>query len=369
MQILYAPKLWVLALLAAISLPVSAQSLIIRRTTQTEIPTQVDGNSPSFWRDGQFRYLTSTGRPVILEGAGPLSLGGALPIALDRMEHMPMWIESVWQDEDGTLYGWYHHEPGGLCVGNTLTAPEIGAAISRDGGSSFEDLGIVLKSGDPLDCNAKNGFFAGGHGDFSVILDRDRTYFYFLFTNYGGGVESQGIAVARLAFEDRGNPTGAVRKYYDGDWTEPGVGGRVTPAFPAAVSWQSEKTDSLWGPAISWNTYLEQYVILLNHACCATNWPQEGIFATFVSDLSNPSTWAAPYRILNNIGFGPGYYPQVVGLNDGETDSISGQAARLYIQGRSYWEIEFSTEPPDTSLDPVDPNPPERTQLARRRRT
>ena len=35
-------------------------------------------------------------------------------------------------------------------------------------------------------------YFSGGHGDFSVVLDREQKFFYFLFTNYGGPVETQG---------------------------------------------------------------------------------------------------------------------------------------------------------------------------------
>src|SRR5207247_10750632 len=73
--------------------------------------------------------------------------------------------------------------------------------ISKDGGHSFDDLGIILTSGDSPNCNAGNGYFAGGHGDFTVVVDPWRFYFYFYFTNYGGS--SQGIAGARLPFSDR----------------------------------------------------------------------------------------------------------------------------------------------------------------------
>src|SRR4051812_43790627 len=204
-----------------------AQSAEVIRAPASEIPTRVDGNSPSFWFEGLFNYITSTGAPVIVEGDDQFELYGPQFIAVDRMDHTPMWIESVWLDTDGTVYGWYHHEPGGICVGSDLTAPEIGAAVSRDGGKSFEDLGIVLRSGDPVDCSAKNGFFAGGHGDFSVILDRERAYFYFLFTNYGGDAESQGIGMARMAFTDRAHPQGMVSKFFEGGWTEPGTGGKL----------------------------------------------------------------------------------------------------------------------------------------------
>jgi len=268
-------------------------------------------------------------------------------------------------DEDGAVYGWYHHEPGGICVGNNLTAPEIGAVVSRDGGKTFEDLGIVLRSGDTVDCSAKNGFFAGGHGDFSVILDRERTYFYFLFTNYGGDPEQQGIAMARLAFHDRASPQARVWKFFEGGWTEPGTTGKVTPVLHTRVSWQRADTDSFWGPAIHWNTHLEKYVVLLTRACCEPNWPQDGIYVTFNADLSRPQAWSMPQLVLTEIILGPGYYPQVIGVGPGESDTLAGEVARLYLQGKSGWEIVFSTLPPPDQDDTHEPDLPREESVRR----
>ena len=107
--------------------------------------------------------------------------------------------------------------------------------------------------------------------------------------------------------------------------------------------------DSFWGPAIHWNTHLESYVVLMNHACCAPGWPQDGIHASFNADLSDPRGWSRPEEILWHIGFGPGFYPQVMGMGAGETDTVAGQKARLFIQGRSRWEVVFgrTDEMPD----------------------
>lgn len=294
-----------------------AQRVELSSAPEVAIPFRVDGNSPAVWRDGRFHFFTSDGTPVTAEGADQFTLSGVKNIVVDRADHLPMWIEAAWADSDGTIYGWYHNEPGGVCSGGKLTAPRIGAVVSYDGGSTFFDLGLVLTSGDAPDCSAKNGFFAGGHGDFSVILGRDQTYFYFLFTNYGGDPAGQGVAIARMAFEDRRMPVGAVRKYFNGEWVEPGLGGRVSPIFPAAVSWQRSDTNSFWGPAIHWNSNADSYVVLLNHACCAPGWPQDGIYVSFNPDLGNPLGWTAPRRILGDIGWGPGFYPQVIGLGPG----------------------------------------------------
>jgi hypothetical protein len=97
------------------------------------------------------------------------------PVGIDSRANLPMWIEAAFLDDDQRLWAWYHHEPGGLCAGSSLTAPKIGALVSEDGGRTFRDLGIVLEDGHPIRCDSKNGFFAGGHGDFSVIRNRDKT--------------------------------------------------------------------------------------------------------------------------------------------------------------------------------------------------
>lgn len=286
---------------------------------------------------------------MISRGASQFSRHRSEKVVVDRFDHFPMWIEAAWQDDDGTLYAWYHHEPGGVCSGVELTAPRIGAVVSYDEGRTFFDLGLILTSGDPVDCTAKNGFFAGGHGDFSVILDRDGSYFYFFFSNYGGDAAGQGIAMARLSFEDRGNPAGAVWKYFSGGWDEPGLGGQVTPVFPVAVPWQQPDTNSFWGPSIHWNTFLESYVVLLNHACCRPKWPQAGIYVSFNPDLSNPALWSIPQKILDRP---PAYYPEVLGTGPDETDTVVGQVGRFYVQGRSTWQIIFSQVepfPPDTT--------------------
>lgn len=307
------------------------------------LPTTIDGNTPFVWRDGYIHMFSSTGTPWISHA--PTQWGAWESQPLEFLgEHKPVWFESAWVEEDGTILAWYHHEPEGVCgAKGGLTAPKIGAAVSYDGGLTMEDLGIVLESGDPVDCNARNGFFAGGHGDFSVIPDFSTGYFYFLFTNYGGALEGQGVATARLAFADRFQPAGAVWKYFEGDWTEPGLKGKVTPVFPAFQAWQRQDADSWWGPAVHWNTYWNRYVVLLNRACCATKWPQEGIYMASTLDISRPATWSWPQKIMDKseIGSSPGYYPQILGFGPGESDTIAGNVARLFVHGVSKWEIVF----------------------------
>lgn len=333
----------------------------LRGASLVSFPTATDGNTPSFWRDGQLHLFSSIGRPVqISDWNSERQEWTTTNVDVGPLVDKAIWMEAAWVDADGTVFGWYHHEPHEAADTSTLTAPKIGAVVSFDGGRTVHDLGFVLVSGDPLDPEAKNGAFTGGHGDFSVVLDRNREYFYFFFTNYGGDPASQGIVAARLAFADRFEPAGKVYKYYNGAWEEPGLGGRVTPIFPAARAWQNADPDSFWGPAVHWNTHLNEFVMLLNHAHGEPGWTQEGIYVSYANDLSRPDTWKAPEKILGTSGFPDWglFYPQVMGLDAGGSDTEAGATARFYINGISAWEIDFVADdeltlPPEGATIPV----------------
>lgn len=330
---------------AAVASRLLAQEARLRPAEELSFPSPTDGNSAAFWWDGELRLFTSIGWPLRLSraenqfGAWETSRVGARDFR-DRT----LWVEAAWVDTDGTVFGWYHHEPGGLYEDSYLTAPKIGALVSFDGGESVHDLGFILESGDELDDDARNGFFAGGHGDVSVVLDRERTYFYFFFTNYGGPAESQGIVTARLAYADRFKPAGRVQKYFQGAWSEPGLGGRTTPIFRAARTWHHRDPDSFWGPSVHWNTHLGCYVMLMNHAQGDPGWAQEGIYITYGVDPEVPGKWSKALKLLDatEIPNWSTFYPQVMGMESGGTDSQAGRVARFYLNGTSKHEIVFS---------------------------
>ena len=84
------------------------------------------------------------------------------------------------------------------------------------------------------------------------------------------------------------------------------------------------RNDVFWGPSIHWNTYLEQYVMLLNRAK-DDQFGQEGIYVSFSPTLQ-PQDWSAPAKIMN----GGGWYPQVIGGEAGSRHrSAGGQACAL----------------------------------------
>ncbi len=286
------------------------------------------GHSP-----GLVRFITSKGQTdVVVDMANPTTASCAIDMGAEIDPCAP--VKAVAIGLDGARSP---EKKNGSVVYPPPAPLDKMSFTPYDGGSSFLDLGIVLRSGDPANCEARNGYFAGGQGDFSVIPDRDGNYFYFLFGNYGGDPSTHGVAVARLAAEDLLFQSGAVWKYYRGEWSEHGLDGRVTPVFPAAAGWDGPNTDAFWGPSVHWNTAVRQYVIFLNRACCSPGWPQEGIYISMTPDLAEPSSWAHPARLLD----AEDWYPSLHGAAPGETSSEAGARGRLYVRGASAWEVVF----------------------------
>jgi hypothetical protein len=256
-------------------------------------------------------------------------------------------------DEGGTWYGFYHNEmPAEGCGRPDLTMPRIGAARSSDRGGTWEDLGIVLEAprgGEA--CDTRNQYFAGGVGDLSVMLDRAHTDLFLFFSQYSRMPAGQGVAVARLPWAARDEPTGRVDVWQDGIWRpahverangDAGDGWTYPPGtslFPGRYSWHDgdDVTDMFWGPSVHWNTALQRYVMLLNRAK-DERFGQDGTYVSFATALDDPSAWSTPQKLLD----GGLWYPQIVGLEPGGTDRQAGARARFFTGGMSNYFVEFS---------------------------
>jgi len=268
-------------------------------------------------------------------------------------------MESTYRDDDGTLYGWFHNEVPNLCPPRTDDIPgypvvtRMGALKSKDNGAHWQDLGFIFEpSPQSIRCDTEDKWYAGGMGDFCVVADAKREYFYFFFTNYPPDFSEQGICIARMRYADRDNPRGKVWVWHQGHWNEPAVAGHATPIFPATVDITRKDGKTFWGPSIHWNTYLNQYVMVLNRIQ-DTTWSTEGLYITFSRDLGDADGWTKPRKIMDRDEAvhadptkpGNGWYVQVMGTAKGETDKLAAQVARLFVDGRSRWEIVFSKQP------------------------
>jgi hypothetical protein len=326
------------------------------------LPGAVDSNSPAVWLleggEPQLRVLTSTsGWPSLAVGAGLGRLGPATPVGWINHPGHGVWMESVITDDFGTWYGFYHNEiPAELCDREDRMLPRIGAARSHDAGVTWEDLGPILEAPPGWhECATPNRYFVGGVGDVSVVLDQEGKYLYLFFSQYSRYAWAQGVAQARLLWAARDEPVGRVEVRADDIWRpathhmevdeagqqhaswvyDPG-----TPLLPVLHPWHDadRATDAFWGASVHWNTHLQQYVMLVNRTK-DEQFGQEGIYVAYTPTLEDPGAWTVPTRLIG----GGSWYPQVVGLQQGQgTDAVAGARARYFQGGVSNYFIDFA---------------------------
>ena len=102
--------------------------------------------------------------------------------------------------------------------------------------------------------------------------------------------------MARMVWADRDAPGGRVDLWNQQAWVPPSEfvaddGGQAsasrwiypagTPLFPTTRGWHDADgvADAFWGPSVHWNTYLSQYVMLLNRTS-DVNFTPEGIYVS-----------------------------------------------------------------------------------------
>ena len=324
--------------------------------TMTWPGPRTDANSPLVWIENTLTLFFNNwhfadGRAYSRIATGPdlnnLETRGFVTIGDDpKLTHR--WFESVIRLENGDLFAFFHSEEGVPCS-FYIKSPQIGVALSQDNGYTWQNLGFILES--PIsenNCDAKNGFFSNGVGDFSVLLDKKQEYVYIYFANYpmNDQVEDQGISAARIRVSDLFNPTDKAWRWYQGSYSEPGMGGRSSALFKVGKNFNFSDPDSFWGPALHFNTYLNKYVMVMPRTQGGNPptlvWPTEGIYMTLSDDLTDPKSWSEPVKIAQ----GGYWYPQFVGINpnDQETDSKIGKWARFFLEGESKYLVQFKDQ-------------------------
>jgi hypothetical protein len=180
----------------------------------------------------------------------------------------PYMLGGMWYDEaEKKLYAPMHCEtPGYPTTDNPAPSSptinrQIHLATSTDKGLTWQYEGPLVTRDDPAKPHMAGSEFSGlwwdgGDGDFQLFVDRQGGYFY-LFSNHytfpKPGVTSGGWSavggfmrhrVARCAIRDKMAP-GKWHKFYNGNWSEPGLGGR---------------SSNVSGYYVMYNTYLKKYL-------------------------------------------------------------------------------------------------------------
>jgi hypothetical protein len=301
--------------------------------------------------------------------------------------HGAVWFETLYKDpkdtSEKTLYALYHNEnypstlpydsvtgvgyldvkwPQGLKGPETKTAVcRIGIMKSVDGGHSWQDKGIILQdyqSSMILRPHNSGINFAGGTGDPSAVANGN--YLYIFYGEYGyprtydsasydrnAEWKGQCISIARIPLSDLDNPAGKAKR-----WDGKGFNARADSAGAPVASLQiplaegggpasSPTAKYYWGPSVSWNNYLQSWVMLMAKAE-GPSWKGNSIYISFnanadIGEGNNSQQWTTPTLFLQKPGHTI-WYPSLQPLNTAEdkakryTSLNLGQKARLFYK-------------------------------------
>lgn len=313
--------------------------------------------------------------------------------------HGAVWFETVYQDpkdqEGKTLYAIYHNEnypatlpyqaatgegyidvkwPQGLRGPTSAAAVcRIGVMKSTDGGRSWMNKGLFIEDLQPrmiLKPHNTSLTFAGGVGDPSAVASGD--YLYLFYGEYGfpGSYDSstydpvkewsgQCISVARIRLTDLDNPVGKARRWNGNSFAvpynkvgKPVAALQIPPAAGGGPA-SSGKGKFHWGPSVSWNTYLNCWVMLMGEVE-GPSWQGSSIYISFNKnrDLGykkNAQEWTRPEVLVNKPGHVL-WYPSLQPLNTAEdiknkyTCLRLGQKARLFYKDMHAGKNEYLSE-------------------------
>lgn len=313
--------------------------------------------------------------------------------------HGAVWFETVYQspqDTSGkTLYAVYHNEnyPATLPYDSTtgvgyinekwpqgLTGPTSPAAVCRigimksvNGGRSWENKGIFIEDLQPrmiLKPYNTSNTFAGGVGDPSAVASGDYLYLFYGEYGYPGTYDEknydpikewsgQCISVARIRIADLDNPVGKAKRWDGKGFNAPsdGIGAPIAslqiPKTEGGGPASSPTGGFHWGPSVSWNEYLNCWVMLMGKVT-GPSWAGSSIHISFnknkdLGEALHSQEWTKPKLLLDK----PGYflwYPSLQPMNTPEdiaqkrTCLKLGQRARLFVKNIKPEKSEYKSE-------------------------
>ena len=215
--------------------------------------------------------------------------------------------------------------------------------------------------------------FAGGVGDPSAVAVGDYLYLFYGEYGYPGVYDpaaydpahewsGQCVSVARIRLSDLDNPQGKALRWDGKAFAAPwdGIGKPVASLpipIPEGGGAASSPTGGFhWGPSVSWNTYLNCWVMLMGKVT-GPSWKGSSLYISFnphkdLGEGAHSQDWTKPQLLVDKPNHTM-WYPSLQPMNTPEdvankhTCLRLGQRARLFYKYsdlgkyQSEYTIEF----------------------------
>jgi hypothetical protein len=214
-------------------------------------------------------------------------------------------ISAVYRHANGRLYGVYHAEDheGMPKMSNGVPGyyASIGIGESADGGVTWIKLGQIISSPKPKEFKAFDTHFFRGASLPGMVADKDGRYLYVYYVDQSFAQGTSQVCVARADLSAAPPLPGKFTKYFEGGFTEPGIGGRETHVFSVR---QLDDAHALY-PHPTYSAALDRYVMVFN----VNRWKepmnglplaQSGIYLAYSSDLV---TWSEPVKLIVDYSY------------------------------------------------------------------
>lgn len=256
---------------------------------------RMDGALVMFW-PGHDSYR-STGASIfeMRDCVKVLPMGAA-----DSFDNGGAWLFSIFPREGKRLLGFYHaedHKFAGDPQSKWTAYKSIARCESSDGGLTWSGREHILTAHAPKP--EKPAW--SGLGDHCTVWDETHRRFVCIF-------QEEGNLCAAMSADAEGR-AGSWRKWFAGDFTEPGLGGRATP-LPTLARHRGGN------PSVIWNTFLNRWVMAWHR------WEGD----LWISTSEDLLAWTPPKLLLGKTEQAPKvWYPTFIG----ETDKTGGETLQL----------------------------------------
>lgn len=278
----------------------------------TFIPDLTTGDYQMYWA-GSSSYRTTGTSMTTMNDPGPSVITKG---ASGSYDNGGVWLMSVFRQLGENMIGFYHaedHEFPPYDNPGHIAWKSSAVCTSSDNGVTWTKIGQIITSATP---KPRKPTWGGG-GDHCVVYDDVNARWVCYYSEHN-------LRMA-VSYDPDGAP-GTWYKYYNGNFTQPGLGGQCSP-----IPVLQDRAGA--NPSVHYNTYLNKWVMVW-HSWSSS---EGSIWLSTSTDMIN---WDTPISIVSANVNEKIWYPTIIG----STDTEAGQEAWLcydYAPDTNNWQRQF----------------------------